>query len=119
MYQLFEGDNERIFQFLMMSLTCIILTFLAVNFYKMIYTKEAHERKMKKQMDEALEATRADDQGNVQFGKKHAFFVLAFTTGLREGLESIVFLVGVVTNVKDLSSLHCRSSPPQSLHASW
>ena len=32
----------------------------------------------------------------VGFGKKHAFFVLAFTTGLREGLESIVFLVGVM-----------------------
>ena len=36
----FEGDNERIFQFCMMSLTCIVLTFLAVNFYKMIYSKE-------------------------------------------------------------------------------
>jgi len=41
----------------------------------------------------------------VGFGKKHAFFVLAFTTGLREGLESIVFLVGVISDVKDLSSL--------------
>ena len=35
----------------------------------------------------------------VGFGKKHAFFVLAFTTGLREGLESIVFLVGVISDV--------------------
>ena len=25
----------------MMTLTCIVLTFLAVNFYKMIYSKEA------------------------------------------------------------------------------
>lgn len=105
-YQLFDGDNERIFQFCMMSLTCIVLTFLAVNFYKMIYSKEAHERKMKRQMEETLEATQAaTGGGEVAFGKKHAFFVLAFTTGLREGLESIVFLVGVISDVKDLSAL--------------
>lgn len=41
----------------------------------------------------------------MNFGRKHAFFILAFTTGLREGLESIVFLVGVISDVKDLSSL--------------
>ncbi|OLQ14250.1 Plasma membrane iron permease [Symbiodinium microadriaticum] len=106
-YQLFDGDNERIFQFCMMSLTCVVLTFLAVNFYKMmIYSKEAHERKMKRQMEETLEATQAaTGGGEVAFGKKHAFFVLAFTTGLREGLESIVFLVGVISDVKDLSAL--------------
>ncbi|OLQ14223.1 hypothetical protein AK812_SmicGene1709 [Symbiodinium microadriaticum] len=106
-FWLFDGDNERIFQFCMMSLTCIVLTFLAVNFYKMmIYSKEAHERKMKRQMEETLEATQAaTDGGEVAFGKKHAFFVLAFTTGLREGLESIVFLVGVISDVKDLSAL--------------
>ncbi|CAL1167333.1 unnamed protein product [Cladocopium goreaui] len=104
-YNLFEGDNERIFQFCMMMLTSFVLTFLAVNFYKMIFTKEAHERKMKKQMEETLEATREARTMQVGFGKKHAFFVLAFTTGLREGLESIVFLVGVISDVKDLSSL--------------
>ena len=37
--------------------------------------------------------------GQVSFGRRRAFFVLAFTTGLREGLESIVFLVGVITDV--------------------
>ena len=106
-YGAFEGDNERIFQFCMMMLTSFVLTFLAVNFYKMIFTKEAHERKMKKQMEETLEVTReAQDNGIATgFGKKHAFFVLAFTTGLREGLESIVFLVGVISDVKDLSAL--------------
>ena len=104
--RLFEGDNERVFQFCMMSLTCIVLTFLAVNFYKMIYSKEAHERKMRRQMEETLEATQAAAGGEeVGFGKRHAFFVLAFTTGLREGLESIVFLVGVISDVKDLSAL--------------
>ena len=72
----------------------------------MIYSKEAHERKMKRQMEETLEATQAaTGGGEVAFGKKHAFFVLAFTTGLREGLESIVFLVGVISDVKDLSAL--------------
>ena len=106
-YGLFEGDNERVFQFCMMMLTSAVLTFLAVNFYKMIFTKEAHERKMKKQMEETLEATREVQDSGVAtgFGKKHAFFVLAFTTGLREGLESIVFLVGVISDVKDLSAL--------------
>lgn len=53
-YGLFEGDNERIFQFCMMTLTSMVLTFLAVNFYKMIFTKEAHERKMKRQMEQTL-----------------------------------------------------------------
>ena len=72
----------------------------------MIYSKEAHERKMKRQMEETLEATQAaTGGGEVAFGKKHAFFVLAFTTGLREGLESIVFLVGVISDIKDLSAL--------------
>eukprot|EP00913_Durusdinium_trenchii_P009138 g8588.t1 len=125
-YQLFEGDNERIFQFCMMMLTSAVLTFLAVNFYKMIFTKdpfhqeqpgagfeasttgrpslsslqEAHERKMKAQMEATLEATREAETGSqVSFGRRRAFFVLAFTTGLREGLESIVFLVGVITDV--------------------
>ncbi|CAJ1394653.1 unnamed protein product [Effrenium voratum] len=105
-FQLFQGDNELIFEFCMMMITCLVLTFLAVNFYKMIYTKEAHERKMKKKMEETLQASREAEGGQeVQFGRKHAFFVLAFTTGLREGLESIVFLVGVVSDLKDLSSL--------------
>ncbi|CAJ1351815.1 unnamed protein product [Effrenium voratum] len=97
-FQLFQGDNELIFEFCMMMITCLVLTFLAVNFYKMIYTKEAHERKMKKKMEETLQASREAEGGQeVQFGRKHAFFVL--------GLESIVFLVGVVSDLKDLSSL--------------
>ncbi|CAE7686525.1 ftrA, partial [Symbiodinium sp. KB8] len=96
-YQLFDGDNERIFQFCMMSLTCIVLTFLAVNFYKMPGGTKGNFN------ISPIEA--ATDGGEVAFGKKHAFFVLAFTTGLREGLESIVFLVGVISDVKDLSAL--------------
>ena len=49
----------------MMTLTSMVLTFLAVNFYKMIFTKEAHERKMQRQMEQTLEATRAAD-GSIQ-----------------------------------------------------
>ncbi|CAE8601592.1 unnamed protein product [Polarella glacialis] len=43
--------------------------------------------------------------GESSLGRKHAFFFFAFSTGLREGMESIVFLVGVVSDLKDLSSL--------------
>ena len=50
----------------MMTLTSMVLTFLAVNFYKMIFTKEAHERKMKRQMEQTLEATRAAEDGSLQ-----------------------------------------------------
>eukprot|EP00438_Fugacium_kawagutii_P027125 Skav225188 [mRNA] locus=scaffold3065:46445:51377:+ [translate_table: standard] len=108
-----EGGLLDVGRLGMMMLTSGVLTFLAVNFYKMIFTKEAHERKMKKQMEETLEATReswdrlalAHHPTQMSFGRKHAFFILAFTTGLREGLESIVFLVGVISDVKDLSSL--------------
>merc|ERR1719324_816805 len=43
--------------------------------------------------------------GSTVFKKKHTFFVLALTTGFREGMESVVFLIGVVSDVSDLSSL--------------
>lgn len=59
----------------MMMLTSGVLTFLAVNFYKMIFTKEAHERKMKKQMEETLEATRPDD--GIQAGSPQISKVIA------------------------------------------
>ena len=52
----------------MMTLTSMVLTFLAVNFYKMIFTKEAHERKMKRQMEQTLEATREAQEGSIQVG---------------------------------------------------
>jgi len=97
-YKLFSGDGEILFEGIMTILTSMVLTFLALNFYKMIYTKEGHERKMKKKIQETVDAS-------VTFGKKHAFFTLAFTTGVREGMESILFLTGVVSDVKDLSSL--------------
>eukprot|EP00448_Togula_jolla_P019516 CAMPEP_0170589106 /NCGR_PEP_ID=MMETSP0224-20130122/11180_1 /TAXON_ID=285029 /ORGANISM="Togula jolla, Strain CCCM 725" /LENGTH=495 /DNA_ID=CAMNT_0010912855 /DNA_START=51 /DNA_END=1538 /DNA_ORIENTATION=+ len=109
-YQLFEGKSRTIFEGSMMFLTSIILSFLALNFYKMIHTREAHERKMHQTVTETVHATLESEAGEAAgkgttFGKKHAFFVLAFTTGLREGLESIIFLVGVVSDVDDLSSL--------------
>ena len=53
----------------MMTLTSMVLTFLAVNFYKMIFTKEAHERKMKRQMEQTLEATREAQEGSIQVGR--------------------------------------------------
>jgi len=103
-YKLFTGDGEIIFEGIMMILTSFILSFLALNFYKMIHTKRAHERKMEKKIQETVNTQKSAD-GKGEFGKKHAFFVLAFTTGLREGMESIIFLTGVVADVKDLSSL--------------
>jgi len=106
-YKLFDGESRTIFEGSMMFITCIILSFLALNFYKMIHTREAHERKMQQTVNNTVNAALEGEAAGrgAQFGKKHAFFVLAFTTGLREGLESIIFLVGVVSDVEDLSSL--------------
>jgi len=105
-YGLFSGDSELIFEFCMMIITALVLSFLALNFYKMIHTQEGHNRKMKKQLEDTVQTVQTAAKGeDAEFGKKHAFFVLAFSTGLREGLESIIFLAGVVSDVKDLSSL--------------
>ncbi|CAE8620269.1 unnamed protein product [Polarella glacialis] len=105
-FDLFEGDSEKIFQFVMMVLTCAVLSFLAINFYKMIHTKQGHERKFRKRVQETIDAGKeALMNGESSLGRKHAFFFFAFSTGLREGMESIVFLVGVVSDLKDLSSL--------------
>jgi high-affinity iron transporter len=82
----------------------VVLSFLALNFYKMIYTKEAHELKMKQQVDETIAAVQEGESGEATaFGKKHAFLIFSFTTGLREGLESVIFLVGVISDFKDPS----------------
>jgi len=105
-YQAFEGDNRRLFEGCMMFITCFVLTYLALSFYKMINSKEGHERKMRQMIQESLEAAQeARTTGNAAFSKKYTFFVLALTTGFREGMESIVFLIGVVSDVSDLSSL--------------
>jgi len=106
-FNLFKGDGRLIFEGSMMIVTAIVLTFLALNFYKMVHTMRGHERKMKKQVEQVLAACKEAEglDGQASFSRKHAFLVFAFSVGLREGLESILFLVGVVSDVKDLSSL--------------
>jgi len=105
-YQAFEGDNRRLFEGIMMFVTSFILTYLALSFYKMINSKEAHERKMHELLQQSLAASQeAMAPGGSVFKKKYTFFVLALTTGFREGMESVVFLIGVVSDVSDLSSL--------------
>lgn len=89
-----------------MLVTALVLSFLALNFYRMVYTKEGHTRKMRAIVERTVAVSReAESLGTSAYGRKYAFFILAFTTGLREGMESILFLVGVVSDVKDLSSL--------------
>jgi len=104
-----KGETHLILEGILMLITSCILSFMAVNFYKMMYAKEAHERKMTKIMEQTLEASTAaqDEAGrtNASFAKKHTFFMFAFMTGLREGLESILFLSAIVVDAKDLSSL--------------
>jgi len=104
-----KGESHLILEAVLMMVTSCILSFMAVNFYKMMYAKEAHERKMTKIMEQTLEASTAaqDEAGrtNASFAKKHTFFMFAFMTGLREGLESILFLSAIVVDAKDLSSL--------------
>jgi FTR1 family protein len=90
----------------MMFVTSFILTYLALSFYKMINSKEGHERKMRAQIQATLEAAQqAKEAGNTAFSKKYTFFLLSLNVGFREGMESIVFLIGVVSEVSDLSSL--------------
>mmetsp|Transcript_28123 Transcript_28123/g.79850 ORF Transcript_28123/g.79850 Transcript_28123/m.79850 type:complete len:486 (-) Transcript_28123:102-1559(-) len=100
---LFRCDGLLIFDGVIMSITSVVLTFLALNFYKMIYTKAAHELKMKRRVEETIVAVQEGQGEEASFGKKHAFLVFTFTTGLREGLESIIFLVGVISDFKDPS----------------
>jgi high-affinity iron transporter len=98
-YGLFEGDARYWADGLMMTLACLFLTGLAFNFYKLIYTREFHERKLRQRVGEVIEQVRAAAQGEKQeFGKKYAFFFFALMTGLREGLESIIFLISVITD---------------------
>lgn len=107
LYKQFKGDNRLIFEGIMMLVTCVVLSFLGLQFYKMTHSKEAHEKKFQERMEIAeSEARRAAvASAKPDWGKKHGFFVLAFTTGLREGMESIVFLVGVISDVQDLKAL--------------
>jgi high-affinity iron transporter len=104
-----KGETHLILEGVLMLITSAILSFMAVNFYKMMYAKEAHERKLAKYMVQALESSTAarDDSGpsTASFAKKHTFFKFAFVTGLREGLESILFLSAIAVDAKDLSSL--------------
>jgi high-affinity iron transporter len=104
-----KGETHLTLEGVLMLITSVILSFMALNFYKMMYAKEAHERKLAKYMEQALESCTAaqDENGgtNASFAKKHTFFMFAFMTGLREGLESILFLSAIVVDAKDLTSL--------------
>jgi high-affinity iron transporter len=104
-----KGETHLVLEGVLMMITSGILSFMALNFYKMMYAKEAHERKLAKYMEQALESSTAAQEDNgrstASFAKKHTFFVFAFMTGLREGLESILFLSAIVVDAKDLTSL--------------
>jgi len=108
---LFRCDSLLVFDGVIMMITATVLTFLALNFYKMIHTKEAHELKMKKQVDAVIAAAREGQSSEGAFGKKHAFLIFAFSTGLREGLESIIFLIGVISDFKDPSYISSLPIP--------
>eukprot|EP00930_Biecheleria_cincta_P030234 TRINITY_DN2094_c0_g1_i1.p1 TRINITY_DN2094_c0_g1~~TRINITY_DN2094_c0_g1_i1.p1 ORF type:complete len:551 (-),score=85.30 TRINITY_DN2094_c0_g1_i1:565-2115(-) len=106
LYQLFEGNAVYWADGIMMTIACIFLTALALNFYKLIHTRELHERKLRKQVNEAITASAGAKQGShTSFGRKYAFFFFALVTGLREGLESIIFLITVITDFPDPSYL--------------
>jgi len=107
---LFQCDGLLVFDGVIMLLTCIVLTFLALNFYKMIFTKEAHELKMQQDVDNAIAAAKEGDK-EAGFGKKHVFLIFSFSTGLREGMESIIFLIGVISDFKDPSYISSLPIP--------
>merc|ERR1719215_2197817 len=64
--------------------------------------------KMANELNATIKAVNAADSG---FAKKHAFLVFAFSTGLREGLESIIFLIGVISDFKDPSYISSLPIP--------
>eukprot|EP00446_Apocalathium_sp_SHHI-4_P094609 CAMPEP_0177458486 /NCGR_PEP_ID=MMETSP0369-20130122/13568_1 /TAXON_ID=447022 ORGANISM="Scrippsiella hangoei-like, Strain SHHI-4" /NCGR_SAMPLE_ID=MMETSP0369 /ASSEMBLY_ACC=CAM_ASM_000364 /LENGTH=383 /DNA_ID=CAMNT_0018931631 /DNA_START=91 /DNA_END=1238 /DNA_ORIENTATION=+ len=107
---LFKCDSLLIFDGIIMIITSMVLTFLALNFYKMIHTKEAHELKMKNKVNAVIAEAQAGEQ-EAAFGRKHAFLIFSFTTGLREGMESIVFLIGVISDFKDPSYMSSLPIP--------
>jgi high-affinity iron transporter len=100
-----KGETHLTLEGVLMLITSVILSFMALNFYKMMYAKEAHERKLAKYMEQALESCTGESGANASFSKKHTFLMFAFMTGLREGLESILFLSAIVVDAKDLTSL--------------
>jgi len=100
-----KGEALLLLEGCLILITSAILSFMALNFYKMMYSKEAHERKMNATIAEAVKQAVASEGGSASFAKKHTFLVFAFMTGLREGLESILFLAAVVVDAKDLTSL--------------
>lgn len=103
----FEGNGELIFEGIVTLLASAILTYIAFSFYRLLVKKEECEKELGLKVQDALNAL--DSRSNMPslktFASKRAFFVLAFTTGLREGMESIIFLVSVVPDLRDLWSL--------------
>jgi len=103
-YQLFDGDARYWADGILMTVAACFLTGLALNFYKLIHTRELHERKLKQQVTDVIKQANAAEEGmQTTWGKKHAFFIFALVTGLREGLESIIFLISVITDFPDPS----------------
>jgi len=103
-YQLLDGDTVFWADGILMTIASVFLTGLALNFYKLIHTREIHEYKLKTQVTEVIKQVVAAGEGEKSdFGKKHAFFFFALATGLREGLESIIFLISVITDFPDPS----------------
>jgi len=85
---------------LILIFAAALLTYLSLNFYKMVHTMEAHTRKMKKKLQGTLEVSaQAQKSGEVAFAKQHAFFVFSAVTGFREGMETIIFLFAVVPDL--------------------
>mmetsp|Transcript_59327 Transcript_59327/g.143208 ORF Transcript_59327/g.143208 Transcript_59327/m.143208 type:complete len:303 (+) Transcript_59327:46-954(+) len=65
---LFKGDSLRVFDGVMMIITSLVLSFLALNFFKMIHAKEGHERKMRECVERTVAAAK---EGDVDAGVHH------------------------------------------------
>jgi len=94
------GQSAYYIEGIILICASFLLTYLALNFYKMVHTMEGHERKMRQRLQGTLEASnRAEQLTASSFGQKHAFLVFSFATGFREGMETIVFLLAVVPDL--------------------
>ncbi|CAK0737138.1 hypothetical protein CVIRNUC_000861 [Coccomyxa viridis] len=86
----FQGDGKNIFEGILVLVASFMLTFLAFAMLKIKGYEEKWQAK--------LEASAAHMKGGRPSGWWQVF-LLAFSTTLREGIESVIFLTGVSAGI--------------------
>lgn len=93
--QLFQGSSKMIFRGVISWVAAILITILAFAMLRFLGWEDKWERRMKEAAIKRGEATTAEEKPVVRLRDKYNIFFIVFTTVLREGIESVVFLAGV------------------------